>query len=482
MSLPHGGARGAVRVKESRASPESNAAAPTTPAERIDLIDALRGFALFGVLLANIQFLGNSIFTMLGDARPAVGTADYWAARSLSWLVEGKFYLLFSLLFGLGMWLQAERAAARGADFVRLYRRRLLVLMGFALAHGLLIWYGDILLTYGLLGFVLLLMRGASNRALLVAASVLVALPAVLLGGCLGLISLATVELESAANQPEPAAATAPAEAASSRPAAETMPDKAEPDVAGEEDEDDVEDPDEFFRRLEAETSAAYRGGELGAILRARLREWFVGWVLLIIGGPLIAAMFFVGIVVGRARILAEPQRWRGLFRGLLWIALPLGLLANLAATQVQYAAAAEGDADSSAAGIAWAAATVLYFIGAPAQAFGYAAAIVALWHTAAGAALLRPAAAVGRMALSNYLGQSLICTTIFYGYGGGLYGQVGPAAGVGLAAAIFAFQLIVSTLWLRFFRFGPAEWLWRSLTYGRMQPMRAAARASAAE
>jgi len=117
---------------------------------------------------------------------------------------------------------------------------------------------------------------------------------------------------------------------------------------------------------------------------------------------------------------------------------------------------------------------TVFFVIGAPALSLFYAAAILLLVQREGWQKRLAPLAAVGRMALSNYLLQSVICTTIFYSYGLGLYGRVGPAVGVGLTVVIFLIQIILSVWWLRRFQFGPMEWVWRSLTYCKRQPLRA--------
>ena len=115
----------------------------------------------------------------------------------------------------------------------------------------------------------------------------------------------------------------------------------------------------------------------------------------------------------------------------------------------------------------------MLWRVGAPALSFFYASAILLLFQRTAWQRHLAPLAAVGRTALSNYLLQSVICTTIFYSYGFGLYGRIGQPAGVALTFLIFALQIPVSVWWLRHFRFGPVEWLWRTLTYGKLQPMR---------
>ncbi len=113
------------------------------------------------------------------------------------------------------------------------------------------------------------------------------------------------------------------------------------------------------------------------------------------------------------------------------------------------------------------------YLVGSPALSLAYASGLTLLAQHRGGQRLLNPLVAVGRTALSNYFFQTLVCTTLFYSYGFGLYGQVGPAFGIVLTLVIFAAQVYLSNLWVRHFRFGPLEWLWRSLTYGKRQPLR---------
>jgi uncharacterized protein len=184
--------------------------------------------------------------------------------------------------------------------------------------------------------------------------------------------------------------------------------------------------------------------------------------------GPTVLALFLLGLALGKLGIAAQlSQRRRLLWRTLIFAAL-IGVPGNLA-----YALAAElllSRLDGMM--LLFAVAT----LAAPALCLAYACAFLLAWPTGVGQRILGPLRPVGRMALTNYLFQSLVCTTIFYGYGGGWFGSVGPAAGLLIALAVFAVQIPLSHAWLARFEFGPAEWLWRSLTYGRRQPWRRAA------
>lgn len=190
------------------------------------------------------------------------------------------------------------------------------------------------------------------------------------------------------------------------------------------------------------------------------------GWI---VWAPHVFAMFLLGLYVGRLGVFEDPLAYRKLsHRATRW-GVGVGLLGNLG-----FVLAAElSDSDvPSAMGLVT---TVCFVFGATALCVGYASTLVLLTQRKGWGTRLAPLGAVGRMALSNYLLQSVIATTLFYSYGLGLYGKVGPAVGAVLAAVIFVIQVALSVWWARRFRFGPVEWLWRSLTYGKRQPMRIA-------
>ena len=386
--------------------------APVAAAHRIEHLDILRGFALFGVLLVNMAAFSSSFFADMAG-RQWSAPLDRAAAFLISLLAEGKFISIFSLLFGLGFTIQLERAEARGGPFLGLYFRRLLVLLIFGLVHGFLIWMGDVLVTYALLGFFLFWFRHRSPRTLLVWIIVLLSL--------LLLLALASAGLDGSSQ--------------------------------------------EGMLEL-AEAADIYRTGTYLEILEQRAIEVLTLNAMIVVFGPYVFAMFLIGVLIGQKRILHEVSENHALFRRLIAWGLPIGLSVSfLNAFTLELATGVDFAAKMVLGGVA--------LVAVPAQSLAYLSIVVLLAGNPDWGPRLRPLAAVGRMALTNYLLQSVICTLIFNGYGLGYFGEVGPALGIVLTVTIFSIQIVVSGWWLRHFRFGPMEWLWRSLTYLRRQPMR---------
>ena len=399
-------------------------AAPTAPGERIVLLDVLRGFAIFGILVYNMAYFSAPLYLQMAGQSWGEGAVHRLVELSVRFLVQGKFYSLFSFLFGLGFALQLQRVESRGARFAPLYRRRLLSLLLIGLLHGFLIWMGDILTVYALLGFLLFLFRRRQPKTLLVWAVLLMSVPVLLMAGM----------------------ALASGSGDASRFGS-------------------VED----YEILVALSHQAYGAGSLADIMAMRARDFmFVTMGGLFFAGGGIFAMFLLGAYCARKRLLEDAGTRLAFFRRLCGWGLALGIAGNLTFT-----VATEFAPPPSLSLIGWVG-TVGYVIGAPALCFFYLSSIVLLWHKSAWQRRLASLGAVGRTALSNYLFQSIVCTLIFYNYGLGLYGQIGPATGLGLALLIYAFQVPLSRWWLGRFRFGPAEWLWRSITYGKFQPFRA--------
>lgn len=395
------------------------AAAPTAGKQRIAVLDVLRGFAIFGILLVNMQGFSSTSYRADNGDRLWPGLVDRIAESLISYGATGKFMILFTVLFGLSVSIQMERSTAAGHPFLRLQIRRLLVLLAIGLVHAHLIWFGDILVSYALAGLLLLLFRRCRARTILIWAIVL------------NVLSFAQLEIHtlrsfSGGAREEPAAGVGPASA------------PAEPSV--------------------------YARGSFTEITRQRTRDFWNDNADLhnIVARRL--SFFLLGFYIGRLGILGDLRRHRRLLRTALRRAVIIGVLAHLAG----YVLSLQG----------WPPwmkllRLPLNMVGNPAMACAYAVAVVFLFQRSTWSRLATPLAAVGRGALSNYLLQSVICTTIFYRHGLGLHGQVGPAAGMALSVVIFSLQALASTWWLRRFRFGPVEWIWRSLTYGRLQPMR---------
>ena len=402
-------------------------AAPTTAPERIAVVDMLRGLAIFGILTVNMEGFSSPGYRAEDGERLWTGLVDRVVETLISHAAVGKFMIVFTVLFGLGFALQMQRVAAREVSFSRIQVRRLLVLLLIGLAHAHLIWWGDILVSYALAGLLLLLFRGGRPRTILIWAI------------ALNLLSFAGLEINVARDLARPAAVPS---GESSTPGAVVL------------------------RPGSASQTAlhAYGRGSFAEIARQRVGDFWSQNRELYEVVVRRLSFFLFGLFVGQLGILRNVAAHRGLLLRTLKWALVVGVAAHVARFLLFLPGAAQ-----------WLRLLRLptSIVGNPAMAAVYCIGAILLFQVPGWRARLEPLATVGRAALSNYLLQSLICTSIFYSYGLGLYGQVGPAAGLGLTVLIFALQVPLSVWWLRRFRFGPAEWLWRSLTYRRLQPLR---------
>ncbi|MGQ5261401.1 DUF418 domain-containing protein [Micromonospora sp. ZYX-F-536] len=378
----------------------------STSDSRINDIDALRGVALLLILLVNIAFFASGYaFHLVADP------AHNWFDRMISTLVELLFamkaYLLFSFLFGYSFTLQIESAARRGVPFLPRFLRRLSGLFLLGIVHAVLLFQGDILTTYALLGLLLLAARRMSPRTALTAAACVV-------GAVAFLIGVAAVL------------------------GATLVPDSAAAVEAG------------------ARSTAALQG-DLGDVVVEHLRSLPAALGGLAVQGPLAFSAFLVGLAAGKQRMLAEVPAHLPLLRRIEAVGYPVGLAgATLFAV---------GGGTSNLTGL------MVSVITAPFLAAAYAATMLRLFHRRRRVAdVLAP---VGRMALTNYLGQSLACVVIFTGVGFGLAGHTAPAQVLLVALALFAVQLAASAWWLRRFRYGPAEWVLRGWTNRERPAMR---------
>ena len=402
--------------------PLSPRAEPVSLADRILFIDVLRGLALFGILTANMRaFLAPlDAYQTIGALFP--GRADVIAQAIVDVFFQGKFISIFSFLFGLGFAMQMTRAEAKGAKFLRFYPRRLLALAVIGLIHGILIWAGDILLTYALSGAILLLFRNRAQKTLLWWAGSLLSLP----------IVASTVFL-----------------AVYSSPWRQKWMVPKPPDLA----------------RWHGIINI-YGHGTLRQIMAQNWLEWKdqLPFELFAIYS---AALFMLGMWVWRQGVVQNLERHRPVLRRICAWCLPIGLVLS-AYVGVMRAVLKPGTVSIEG----WFAG-VLWLPSAHILAAGYMAGLALLFLQPSWRPALHPFAAVGRMALTNYLLQSLLCTWFFYATGTGLFGKVGPAFGFIPTILLYSAQLAASNLWLRQYRFGPVEWVWRALTYGDLPAMR---------
>ena len=404
---------------------------PVTTAERIQTLDVLRGFALLGILLVNMAFFVHPIqFMMLPQAES--GALDHAAAWLVRFLAEGKFFSLFSFLFGLGFTIQMARAEAKGEHFVPRYLRRAGVLLIFGLLHGMLIWVGDILFYYAILGVLLIFFRHMKFKWVWTWVVVLILLPA--LFTTLGVVALQMANSSVEGHQ------------------------IVEQQMAAQQ---------EVYGQMAAQAYEVYGNGTFWEVTQQRIGDLMFMWLLSLFIAPSILAMFLIGSVFGRKGYIHNAAQHTRLFRNLLLWGGIVGVIGNgLYATLILNAPRSQPD---------WSTMVGTYgqAFGAPALMLAYVSAITLGMLNPTWQPRLLVLAPVGRMALTNYLLQSLICTTIFYGYGFGLFGKVGAAAGFGLSLLIYLLQIPWSHWWMARFHFGPVEWLWRTLTYGRAQPFR---------
>ena len=402
-------------------------AGPVVQTERIDAIDVLRGFALLGILLMNVQSFAMpqaAYFnpTAYGDLEGA--NRNVWVTVRM--LADQKFMTLFSMLFGAGIVLMAGRAEARG-DARRVHYRRMGWLLVIGLLHAHLLWAGDILFLYAVCGMLVYpLRRQPPGRLIAIGVGLLAVASAYSLGSGLSLPywpEEARTAFATSVWQPLP-------------------------------------------EMIDAEL-AAMRGGWLDQQFTRSVGALAFETFLLITWGVWRAGgLMLIGMALFKREVFSarrSPRFYAVLIAAAVTVGLPLQ---------------AYGIAlDFGRGWPLWS-----FFVGQQfnywssiAVSLGYVGVLMLACRTEALHALTRPFAAVGQTALTNYLLQTVLCTTIFYGHGLGWFGSVDRVGQIGVVAGVWAIQLIASPLWLRRFRFGPAEWAWRSLTYGERPALRRA-------
>ena len=404
------------------------AVGPVSERERVAELDILRGVALLGVLIMNfVGFAGEDVMATRQQLESLpTGAIDFWAYEAVRLFVGDKANTVFATLFGLGFYLQMQRGEGR-PGFEARYRRRLFWLLLFGWANALFLWIWDILNLYALAGFFLLMTRRWSTRTL------------VIFGGIAALYSDKLQEwLVKALNLPIPSA-------------------------------------DRYFTEvavLERQATAATGSYWDNVQLMAgwTWAEWIVGglmfaWIIYALG------RFALGAAIGRSGILDNVDAFLPLLRRIAAIAIPVGLgIGLLIRLTLREGIHWPGDAEG------WKTfAAILRSPAALILAAGYCAGIVVALRSGWGARLFTPFAMVGRMALTNYLSQGFLYAFILFGVGPGLAlaGKIGTTAVVLTCLGFFAFQMLFSHWWLARYRFGPMEWLWRTLTYGERPIMR---------
>lgn len=401
-------------------------AAPAVDAERIVPIDAMRGFALLGILVMNIQaFAMNDSAYMNPSAYGDLTGANFWVWYLSHIFADTKMMTTFSMLFGAGIVLMTARAESASGRSAGLHYRRMGVLILFGLLHAYLLWYGDILYTYGMCGLLAYLFRRVRPWLLIVI-------------GVIGLIPPSLFSLGFGMWMRH------------------MTPDKL------------AEFTHEMWRptaEMIAEDLANYRGNWFTEIAARAPDAFAFQTVFLLLFMWRVLGQMLIGMALFRLGVFSATRSaatYLTMIGVAVFVGIPtimLGAYGNVRSgwdvkyvmpygTQFNYWASVLGS-------------------------LGWIGVVMLACQSAAWAPVTSRLAAVGQMALTNYLSHTLICTTIFYGRGFGMYGRVERVGQIFIVFAIWVVQLIWSPIWLRHFRFGPAEWLWRSLTYGRRQPLR---------
>lgn len=415
--------------------------APVAAEERIASIDVLRGVALLGILTINIW-----VFAIPAIAISDPSAAGGWSGPSkIAWIVchmlgEQKMMSLFSMLFGAGLIVMGTRSDARGRPLAGIYYRRIAWLLLFGLLHAYLLWYGDILVCYALCGFVLYLFRRLRPRTQIVS-GLLVFLMALPLDTGLGIGLRYLQHVTGPENNQGP-----PALQRARRQLEEALLES---------------------RDIDKDISHHRSGyaAQFGKRAEINLEEETAGFILW--AGPRAGGLMLMGMGLMQLGVFAATRSYRFYVR-LALIGYGLGL--PLVGYGIRDNIAHQFDLVHQ-----FIVGGHFNYVGSLFVALGHVGLVMLICKAGLLRRLTARLAAVGRMALSNYLMQTLICTTLFEGWGFGLYGRLDRFALLGVVASVWLLQLIVSPLWLRHFRFGPMEWLWRSLTYWRIYPMRVA-------
>ncbi len=393
---------------------------------RLVAMDVLRGFALLGILLMNIQS-----FSMPGAAYlnpTAYGNfsgVDQWVWSVSHLFADQKFMSLFSMLFGAGVLLFCQNAEQKHGSARKLHYTRTFWLLVFGLLHGYLFWYGDILYAYAMCGFIIYLLRNKSIRFLCITATLLL-----LISSCYNLLLGVSIE---------------------------HFPKDAITELKS------IWQPDEKAIQEELQ---AYLGSFTQALaFRAEETFFMQSYVFFTMFIWRATAMMLLGMALFKAGFFHMGWQTKTYMRG-IFIALPFGLiLVGLGLyNNIKHDFSLEYSMFIGSQYNYW---------GSILVAFGYACAVMLMAKTGFASRLQNRLAAIGKTAFSNYILHTVVFTSLFYGYGLGLFGDVLRWQQLLLVIVMWMVQLWCSAIWLKYYRFGPLEWVWRSLTYARLQPMK---------
>ncbi|PIC65948.1 hypothetical protein CSV78_15170 [Sporosarcina sp. P16a] len=382
---------------------------PTPLTERVEALDFLRGIALLGILIANMLHF-HSPYAYMDPYSWYTISHEQAMFHFIDVFIEASFYPLFAMLFGYGLNMQYEKSLRNDTQFGSFMARRMGILLIFGVLHAVLIWSGDILFTYALMGFIMIAVIRIPKKWLLALSLVIYFVPTLLLYGILALTRSQTTS--------------------------------------------NVLDGFVDTRQIELAISS-YGNGTFKEIFAFRLNEFFTFEIIGSITAVfIILPLIMFGAALSKFKIIERMYTLKGKLLLAMIICIPVGVvLKNIPSW--------DGPKFENIL-------LIQSIVGGPILTLGYAALFLLLFQLPFLKMMTRPFVSVGRMAFTTYIMQSIIATMIFYSYGVGLYGKVDIVTGTWLAIGIFAIQLIVAQVWLTKFRMGPLEAVWRKWSYGK--------------
>ncbi|MDY6800184.1 MAG: DUF418 domain-containing protein [Bacteroidota bacterium] len=407
----------------------SSSIKPVENKERIQILDILRGFAILGILMVNMPMFNSPFMARIGNFSLWQSYPNQIADLFIRFFFEGKFFSLFSILFGIGFYLFLQKQNESAKSILPTFRRRLFYLLIFGALHITLLWAGDILFFYALFGFILILFKKKSASGLKKWIIVMILIPIIITGFAVLMIYIGKMHPEGAKQI-----------------------------------EASFTQQEQNMKNIISRALEIYANGSFSEIFTMRLTEWRLSLNGIFFFYPNVFAMFLLGFYIAKKGWLFNIKKNKLVFRKMFWYGLLLGIIGN---TVYTWGMEQSSQMDMNPATLI---AITGFGFGVPAMTLFYIAAFVLALEKGIFKWCTKMLAPLGRMALTNYLLQSIICTTIYYSYGGGLYGQVNIWQGIILTFVIFIIQIFISRFWLNRYYYGPFEWLWRTLTYNKIQ------------
>ncbi|MBT2614575.1 MULTISPECIES: DUF418 domain-containing protein [unclassified Bacillus (in: firmicutes)] len=386
---------------------------PLQESKRIVSIDILRGLAILGIFLVNMPSFHSPLLYIDGAERWAGGW-DGILYRFSDIVAQASFYPLFAFLFGFGAIILAVRSEEKGISFPLLYMKRLSFLLILGCIHAFFIWHGDILINYAVFGFALLFFYKMKGRNLILLGSVCYVLPFAILGSLFLIMGI--FDREGMAITTDSA--------------------------------------------MMKQSLEVYQSGTFPELMSQRALDWYMvnnpfNAIILFLS---IFPFFLMGAGVAKQGFLQNPTQYNRQLKAISIVSLLLGMSIKMLPYVTVYH---------------FGTIFVQDYLGGPLLTIFYITAITILAERAGASRLLHPLSYIGRMSMSNYLFQSMVCTGIFYSYGLGLYGSVSYTTGFVFLIALFCLQTLLSLLWMGLYKYGPVEYIWRFFTYGKKPVMR---------